>query len=371
MKIYLVGGAVRDQILGIPHSEKDWVVVGSTPEEILSLGFRPVGKDFPVFLHPETHEEYALARTERKTGRGYTQFTFHASPEVTLEEDLRRRDLTINAIAQSESGELIDPYGGQKDIKSKILRHVSHAFSEDPVRILRVARLMARFAHLGFSIAPETYNLMREMVTNGEVDALVSNRVWTEFDRALSETSPLEFFKVLYHCGALEKLFPEFAGDWWVRRCASLPTLQKPSSLSFLRKRESIFATLTLELDQTKIRELCKRYPVPVEYRELALTANDIQAYFHQEKLSPEELLKLLEKSDAYRREERFYQLLEIFNDVEVIGTIQQAFILTKNISTNDFIQQGYTGKILGDQIRKKRLEILEKFENQVIKQGK
>jgi len=351
MKIYLVGGAVRDQLLGIPHTEKDWVVVGSTPEEMLRLGFRPVGKDFPVFLHPETHDEYALARTERKTGRGYTQFAFHASPEVTLEEDLRRRDLTINAMAQSKSGKIIDPYGGQKDLEAKILRHVSNAFSEDPVRILRVARLMARFEHLGFTVAPEIYDLMREMVNNGEVDALVSNRVWAEFDRALGEPSPLIFFEVLDHCGALEKLFPEF-----------VPPSHPPSAPSPARGEgnQTRFATLTLGLDHTKIRALCKRYPVPVEYRELALTANKIQNYFTQKKLSPENILELLEKTDAYRREERFNKILEIFKDSQHIKLIQKAFDLTKNISTEDFIQQGYTGKILGEQIRKRRLEILE-----------
>jgi len=352
MKIYLVGGAIRDLILGLPHTEKDWVVVGSTPKEMLSLGFRPIGKDFPVFLHPDTHEEYALARTERKTGRGYTQFAFHASPDVTLEEDLRRRDLTINAIAQSESGELIDPYGGQKDIQSKILRHVSPAFSEDPVRILRVARLMARFAYLGFTVASETYDLMREMVNNGEVDALVSNRVWTEFDRALGETSPWEFFEVLDKCGALKKLFPEF--DF---------SPHPPSAPSPARGEgnQIIFAILALNLDQTKIKALCKRYPVPIEYRELALTANNIQNYFKQQNLSPKDLLELLEKADAYRREERFQKILEIFNDGGVVELIQKAFNLTKNISTAEFIQQGYTGKKLGEQIRKKRLDILGK----------
>lgn len=356
MEIYLVGGAVRDQLLGLPHTEKDWVVIGSTPEEMLNLGFRPVGKDFPVFLHPETHEEYALARTERKTGRGYTQFAFHASPDVTLEEDLRRRDLTINAIAQSKSGEIIDPYGGRKDLEAKILRHVSSAFTEDPVRILRVARLMARFAHLGFSIALETYSLMREMVNNGEVDALVSNRVWTECDRALGEASPWVFFEVLDRCGARVKLFPEF-------------TSFTRSDLTWSASpfKDVRFATVTLGLDQTKIRNLCKRYPVPVEYRELALTANKVQTYFCQKKLSPKDILALLEKADAYRREERFYLLLNLFenfssnaNNAHIIEKIKKAFNLTKNISTDELIKQGYTGKLLGEQIRRKRLEILK-----------
>jgi tRNA nucleotidyltransferase (CCA-adding enzyme) len=349
MKIYLVGGAVRDQLLGLPPVEKDWVVVGSTPEEMLSLGFRPVGKDFPVFLHPETHEEYALARTERKTGRGYTQFVFHASPDVTLEEDLRRRDLTINAIAMSETGEIIDPYGGQKDIQAKILRHVSPAFVEDPVRILRAARLMARFGYLGFTIASGTYDLMSDMVNKGEVDALVPNRVWSEFDRALAETTPLLFFEVLYHCGALQKLFPEFVSY------ATFPSLLSCDLFAGYR-----FAILTLGLTQTEIKTFSKRYPVPVEYRELALTANKTQAYFYQQKLSPEDILNLLEKADAFRRDKRFAQLLEIFKDSPYLDIIQKAFNQTQKISAQDFIQQGHSGKILGEKIREKRLEVIK-----------
>ncbi|MDH5600070.1 MAG: multifunctional CCA tRNA nucleotidyl transferase/2'3'-cyclic phosphodiesterase/2'nucleotidase/phosphatase, partial [Gammaproteobacteria bacterium] len=216
MKIYLVGGCVRDQLLGLETRDRDWVVVGATPDEMLQQDFRQVGKDFPVFLHPTSNEEYALARTERKVSAGYSGFSIHASSDVTLEEDLVRRDLTINAMALSDNGELIDPFNGQADIKNKILRHVSPAFVEDPVRILRVARFAARFAELGFTIAEETQQLMAEMVSNGEVDALVPERVWQETMRALQEKTPARFFEVLRDCGALAKLFPEINRLWGV-----------------------------------------------------------------------------------------------------------------------------------------------------------
>jgi len=212
MEIYLVGGAVRDQLLGFPVIEKDWVVIGETPESMVKQGFRPVGKDFPVFLHPQTNDEYALARTERKTAPGYKGFTVHASPEVSLEQDLIRRDLTINAIAMNQQGQLIDPYGGQQDLENRIFRHISPAFSEDPVRILRVARFSARYRHLGFTLAEETRELMQSMVTAGEVDYLVPERVWAELFKALKEQSPSAFFYTLKNCTALEKIFPEING---------------------------------------------------------------------------------------------------------------------------------------------------------------
>lgn len=211
MEIYLVGGAVRDQLLGVPVKERDWVVVGETPESMVQQGFRPVGKDFPVFLHPQSREEYALARTERKTAPGYKGFTVHASPDVSLEQDLIRRDLTINAMAMTPEGQLIDPYGGQPDLEQRIFRHISPAFAEDPVRILRVARFAARYARLGFTLAEETRVLMQSMVTAGEVDHLVPERVWAELFKALNETSPSAFFYTLKDCGALEKIFPEIA----------------------------------------------------------------------------------------------------------------------------------------------------------------
>ena len=209
MEIYLVGGAVRDKLLGLPVIEKDWVVIGETPESMVKQGFRPVGKDFPVFLHPQSHDEYALARTERKTAPGYKGFAVHASPEVTLEQDLIRRDLTINAMAMTPQGQLIDPYGGQQDLEKRIFRHISPAFAEDPVRILRVARFAARYRHLGFALAEETRQLMQSMVEAGEVDYLVPERVWAELFKALNERSPSAFFYTLKDCAALEKIFPE------------------------------------------------------------------------------------------------------------------------------------------------------------------
>ena len=209
MKIYLVGGAVRDTLLGLPVKEKDWVVVGATPQQMIDLDYKPVGKDFPVFLHPQTGEEYALARTERKSGHGYRGFTFHTDPGVTLEEDLVRRDLTINAMAMDADGELIDPFNGREDLNQGLLRHVSPAFREDPVRILRVARFAARFARFGFHVTHGTNALMRQMVESGEIDYLVPERVWKETSRALSESSPERFFEVLRGCAALERLFPE------------------------------------------------------------------------------------------------------------------------------------------------------------------
>ncbi|MDI1229963.1 MAG: multifunctional CCA addition/repair protein [Methylobacter sp.] len=209
MEIYLVGGAVRDKLLGLPVKERDWVVLGETPESMVKHGYRPVGKDFPVFLHPKTHEEYALARTERKTAPGYKGFTIHAAPDVSLEQDLIRRDLTINAMAMTPEGRLIDPYGGQIDLEKRIFRHISPAFAEDPVRILRIARFAARYGHLGFTLAEETRSLMQSMVTAGEVDHLVPERVWAELFKALNEKSPSAFFYTLKACAALDKIFPE------------------------------------------------------------------------------------------------------------------------------------------------------------------
>src|SRR6476660_2054061 len=250
MKAYIVGGAVRDELLGLPVKDRDWVVVGATPEEMLAKGFKPVGKDFPVFLHPRTHEEYALARTERKSGRGYKGFTVHASPEVTLEEDLRRRDLTINAMAKAEDGTLIDPYGGKRDLEQHILRHVSEAFAEDPVRILRVARFAARF---GFDVAPETMALMKQMVASGEADYLVPERVWQEFAKGLMEAAPARMFAVLQECGLRPKLLPELG---------AVGTLQ-----GSLAQR---FARLRWQAEPKDVEKLCDRLKVPSEPRELA-----------------------------------------------------------------------------------------------------
>jgi tRNA nucleotidyltransferase (CCA-adding enzyme) len=290
VKVYLVGGAVRDELLGLPVKERDYVVVGATPEEMAAGGFKPVGKDFPVFLHPETHEEYALARTERKSGRGYKGFQVHASPEVTLEEDLRRRDLTINAIAKAEDGTLVDPFGGRKDLDAKLLRHVSDAFAEDPVRILRVARFAARF---GFKVHEQTMALMRRMVDSGEADFLVPERVWQEFSRGLSEAHPELMFDVLERSGLSRKLLPE---------------LQRiPAALSKASSLPVRFALLTWGLKDATA--LCERLRAPNEVRELALTANRVRDKLNN--ATPEGLLEVLKSADAFRRPERFAQLLE------------------------------------------------------------
>ena len=290
MKFYRVGGAVRDELLGLPVKDRDWVVVGATPEEMVRLGFKPVGKDFPVFLHPKTHEEYALARTERKSGHGYKGFTVYASPEVTLEEDLKRRDLTINAMAKAEDGTLIDPFGGKKDLEAGVLRHVSEAFAEDPVRILRVARFAARF---GFKVADETMKLMKQMVASGEADYLVPERVWQEFSRGLAEERPELMLEVLERCGLLRKAFPELK-TWPKRFSGSVPVR---------------FALLTWPLKESEIETWCERLRAPSEVRELTLTA--CRSKVGLKASTPEALLGLLKGADAFRRPERFAELLE------------------------------------------------------------
>ena len=290
MKVYLVGGAVRDELLGLPVKERDFVVVGATPEEMVQQGFKPVGKDFPVFLHPKTHEEYALARTERKSGRGYKGFTVHAAPEVTLEEDLKRRDLTINAMAKAEDGTLIDPFGGKRDLDGRVLRHVSEAFAEDPVRILRLARFAARF---GVEVHPQTTELVHRMVDTGEADYLVPERVWQEFARGLAEPHPARMFEVLQRSGLLAKAFPELRA-WPGQFAGSVPVR---------------FAHLTWALQAGAIEALCERMRAPNEVRELAVTAARVRHKLNA--ASPQALLDLLKGADAFRRPERFSDLLE------------------------------------------------------------
>ncbi|MDH5264134.1 MAG: multifunctional CCA tRNA nucleotidyl transferase/2'3'-cyclic phosphodiesterase/2'nucleotidase/phosphatase [Betaproteobacteria bacterium] len=307
MKIYAVGGSVRDELLGRPVVDRDWVVVGATPAEMLARGFRPVGSDFPVFLHPETHEEYALARTERKTGPGYKGFAFHASPEVTLEEDLRRRDLTINAIAREADGTLVDPHGGAEDLRLGILRHVSESFAEDPVRILRVARFAARF---GFAVAPETQALMRRMVESGEADHLVPERVWQEVARGLQEPRPARTIAVLRDCGALARVLPEVDALAGGDAGALLAARLEASTDYALPVR---FACLTLGLAPEAVASLCERINAPGECRELAgLAARERAAVEGAGALGAEPLLALLERTDAFRRPERLERLMEI-----------------------------------------------------------
>lgn len=338
IQVCIVGGAVRDRLLGLPVRDRDHVVVGATPEEMSALGFQPVGKDFPVFLHPKTHEEYALARTERKTARGYKGFAVHATPDVTLEEDLRRRDLTINAMAESDDGQIIDPYGGRADLEARLLRHVSEAFAEDPVRILRVARFAARF--LDFSVAPETLDLMGRMVADGEVDALVPERIWQELSRGLMEAKPSRMFLVLRDCGALARLLPE------VDRLFGVP--QNPKSHPEIDTGDHVmrvidraaeegfelpvrYAALLHDLGKgltpveqwphhggheergsALVEEVGARLRAPAECTALARIVTRWHGQAHNAgNMGPEELLDLLEKTDAFRRPDRFEQFLQ------------------------------------------------------------
>jgi tRNA nucleotidyltransferase (CCA-adding enzyme) len=325
MQIYLVGGAVRDKLLGLEVRERDWVVVGATPRQMLDLGYTQVGKSFPVFLHPQTHEEYALARTERKTAPGYAGFEFHFSPDVTLEQDLLRRDLTINAIAEHPDGSLIDPYGGEDDVRDGVLRHVSLAFAEDPVRILRVARFAARFARWGFRVAHGTNRLMQKMVDNGEVDALVAERVWQEMAKALQEDQPARFFEVLAACGALPRIFPELQ-SFFGSAAAALPEHGKSKQIPALQRLTAaaalspdLPARLAVLLYEPQAGEnalqaihgLADRLRLPNDCRELAeLLLRHAATAARALELTAPEWLALLEALDAFRREPRFQLFL-------------------------------------------------------------
>jgi len=301
VKAYVVGGAVRDELLGLPLKDKDYVVVGATPEEMVRQGFRPVGRDFPVFLHPQTHEEYALARTERKSGRGYKGFSVHAAPDVTLEDDLRRRDLTINAMAREpETGALIDPFHGKDDLRKGILRHVSEAFADDPVRILRVARFAARF---GFRVADETLALMRHMVSSGEADYLVPERVWQEFARGLAEPHPEKMFEVLEACGVADALFDN------VKPIPEILAAASKSTNSLLVR----FAVIAWPHQEAEVEAVCARLKAPNEVRELALLACRNRVVLRAApQATAAALLDLLKRTDAFRRPERFAELLEV-----------------------------------------------------------
>ena len=341
MQVYLVGGAVRDALLGVPVRERDWVVVGATREELLAGGYREVGRDFPVFLHPETHEEYALARLERKVAPGYRGFAVEFGPGVTLEEDLARRDLTINAMARSGDGALIDPYGGAADIEARMLRHVSPAFAEDPVRVLRAARFAARFAPLGFRIAPETLALMRAMVERHEIDALVAERVWQETDKALRETAASEYFRVLRGCGALRVIFPEIDALFGVPQPVEwhpeidtgvhvLMVLDQAVALGADADAKVRFAALVHDLGKgttpraewpghrgheersvALIETLAARLRVPTAYRELALIVARDHGLVHRAlELRPGTIVEMFERVDAFRRPDRFADML-------------------------------------------------------------
>jgi tRNA nucleotidyltransferase (CCA-adding enzyme) len=315
VKTYAVGGAVRDELLGLPVKDRDYVVVGATPEQMVELGFKPVGKDFPVFLHPQTHEEYALARTERKVARGYKGFSVYAAPDVSLEQDLERRDLTINAMAREESGALIDPFGGADDVKRQVLRHVSGAFVEDPVRILRVARFAARF---GFSVAPETLELMRAMVSNGEADALVAERVWQEFAKGLLEREPVRMLALLAECGLLARLLPElnllFSFGAPANDAARIVSrgLQRAVVLG-VALPERFALLLSPAPDADAAQRIAERMKAPNDCRDLAvLWQRQGRRLPSAPSATADALLELLEGSDAFRRPERLLALLSV-----------------------------------------------------------
>ena len=398
MKIYMVGGAVRDRLLGLPVQDRDWVVVGSTPEEMAAQGFVPVGRDFPVFLHPRTHEEYALARTERKSGRGYHGFVVHTAPDVTLEQDLARRDLTINAIAASagwtSASELFDPYHGQQDLADKVLRHVTGAFREDPVRILRLARFAARFTD--FTVAPETLALMRAMVADGEVNALVPERVWQEVSRGLMEAQPSRMFEILRACGALAVLLPELDRLWGVPQRAEYhpevdsgvhammvldmaARLDTPLGVRFaclchdFGKGTTPADVLPRHIGHEQrsarlLQAVCERWRVPNEHRELAdLVAREHGNIHRSDELNAAALLRLLERCDAIRKPERFAQaLIACECDARgrlgfaeqaypqrprLMGALQAALAVPTAPIAQEAARQGLQGKAIGDAV--------------------
>ncbi len=392
---------MRDQLLGLPVMDRDWVVVGATPEQMATQGFIPVGKDFPVFLHPETHEEYALARTERKVAPGYTGFVFHAAPDVTLEQDLARRDLTINAMAMTPDGEVIDPYGGRRDLERRILRHVSPAFAEDPVRILRVARFATRFAAQGFHIAPETLELMKQMVKAGEVDALVPERIWVELRRALEETAPARFFEVLRECGALQCIFPEIERLFGVPQpekyhpevdtgVHTLLVVNQAAALS--SDLEVRFAALVHDLGKgvtpreqwprhvgheergvPLVKQLCERLRVPGKCRELALLVTRYHLYFHRAaELRCTTMLDLLQKLDAFRRPQRFEQFLVTceadsrgrfgYEDRKPpqLDIFRAAYEAAAAVSPSELVTQGLKGAAIAKALRQRRCAAIQ-----------
>jgi tRNA nucleotidyltransferase (CCA-adding enzyme) len=377
MEIFLVGGAVRDKLLGLPVKERDWVVVGATPQQMLAQGYKQVGKDFPVFLHPETKEEYALARTERKVAPGYKGFAFHADAQVTLEEDLLRRDLTINAMAENTDGQIIDPYGGQADLAAGRLRHVSPAFAEDPVRILRVARLAARFGKWGFSVAHSTNALMRKMVADGEVDYLVPERVWAEVAKALATDTPERFFNVLHGCHALAALFPEIEREYGNQPADHAPR-ELPAALARLQhgarhsddarvRFATLMVSLGADLDTAQrlhqAESLCERYRVPNDYARLALDA--IRMAERIDRHDAGTVLEMMQASGAFRDPARWKQLLAVYR---LCGRIDQAYAETLNharhaasqVTAASLDASGLDGPALGQAIADQRRQVIE-----------
>ncbi|MFS2123947.1 multifunctional CCA addition/repair protein [Pseudomonas sp. Pseusp97] len=403
MQIYKVGGAVRDRLLGIPFSDTDWVVVGASADEMLAQGYRPVGADFPVFLHPKTGEEYALARTERKSGRGYGGFTFYASPDVTLEEDLIRRDLTINAMAEDDDGQVIDPYHGQEDLEARQLRHVSLAFAEDPLRVLRVARFAGRYAPLGFSVAPETLALMRELSESGELEALTAERSWKEISRALMESRPDVFIQVLRNCGALAVLMPEVDALFGVpqppqhhpevdtgehvlavlRECAKH---DQPLSVRWACLVHDVGKGETREEEWPKhhahehlglplIDAINARFKVPRDCQELARLVGEYHTHCHRAlELRPNTLLELLQSFDVYRRPQRFEEFIAA-SEMDARGRhgleeraypqadyLRGAAQAARAVAVQPLLEKGYKGAELGEALKRERLAALKVY---------
>lgn len=398
MKIYLVGGAIRDELLGLPVRERDWVVVGARPEELTAIGYKPVGKDFPVFLHPQTNEEYALARTERKTGPGYRGFETQFSPDVTLEQDLERRDLTINAIARDmDTGTLTDPFNGEKDLRARVLRHVSGAFVEDPVRVLRAARFTARFAPLGFEVAPETMALMRDIAARGELNALVPERVWQETQKALEQPAPWRYFEVLRAAAALAIIFPEIEAlfgvpqpeQWHPEIDSGIHTMMVLQQAARMSDDPVVrFAALTHDLGKGTtpraewprhiaheqrsvglIEKLCARLRIPNAYRELAVLVGRYHLISHKiAEVRPGTLLDLLEHLDAFRRPERFEQFV-IACEADARGRkgleereypqadrLREARELAASVKLDEATRAGLDGLQIAAQLRKERI---------------
>jgi len=403
MKVYLVGGAVRDKLLSLPVYDRDWVVVGATPNELLVQGYQQVGKDFPVFIHPKTGEEYALARTERKSGQGYTGFTCNASPDVTLQDDLLRRDLTINAIAEDEQGRLIDPYHGQDDLKNCLLRHVSTAFRDDPLRVLRLARFAAKYAHLGFIIAPETQAMISEMAANGELNTLTAERVWKETEKALTTDSPQVYFKVLRDCGALAVLFPEIDAlfgvpapeKWHPEIDSGIHTLLTVQEAAKLTNSTAVrFAALCHDVGKgvTPKEEwphhyrhnaegvpiamrLCERLKVPTDIRDFTLLAVQHHDLVHSiEQLKPSTIVNLLNTIDVWRKPERLEQLI-LVSEADCKGRtgwenepypqadyLRQAYQVATQVTAKQVIAEGISGAAIKTALQEKRINALVKW---------
>ena len=406
MKSYLVGGAVRDALLGLPVKDRDWVVVGATPQQMLDAGYQQVGRDFPVFLHPQSREEYALARTERKSGAGYTGFTCYAAPDVTLEADLQRRDLTINALARDDDGEIIDPYNGRGDLENRLLRHVSPAFSEDPLRVLRVARFAARYAHLGFRIAEETQTLMAAMVEAGELAHLTPERVWKETESALTTRNPQVFFQTLRDCQALKVLFPEIdalygvpaPAKWHPEIDTGLHTLMTVTMAAMLSPDVEVrFATLCHDLGKgltpkalwprhhghgpagvKLVEQLCARLRVPNDIRDLAKLVAEYHDLIHTLPiLQPKTLVKLFDSIDAWRKPQRVQQIA-LTSEADVRGRtgfeasdypqgrlLLEAWEVVQSVSTKEVVAAGFKGAEIREELTRRRIAAVAQWKEQ------